>query len=427
MPYKKIYCIGIGGIGLSALAQLLAHEGHEVVGSDRSPSVVTELLEKRGIKVSIGSDASFITPDIELVIYSAAVHEDNPERMRVKELGIPSMTYFQALGKVSEGKKTIAVSGTHGKTTTTAMITKILVDGGLKPTAIIGSLTKDFESNFVAGEGDVFVVEACEYKKHFLHVTPTVLVITNIEWDHTDFFGSLREVIGAFNELARKIVSGGAVIFNGKSTSTLQALDGVRARQVPYEVESAPPLELIGEFNRENARAAKAAVRALFPQVEEEQMDASLQSFKGTWRRFEYKGKTQEGALVYDDYAHHPTAMQLTIEAAKKKFPHKKIIVAFHPHLYSRTKSLMVDFAEALSHASTAVIAPIFAAREESDPEVTSKVLAEYARRAGGTVQALPDFDSIEKWLRTEAKEDDVIITMGAGDIYKVADSLVVK
>jgi len=422
---KRIHCIGIGGIGISALAQLLVHDGSVVTGSDRSTSVVTELLERKGIKVFIGSDASNITRDTELVIYSAAVPDENKELSKAREINIPLMNYFEALGQVSQNKKTIAVSGTHGKTTTTAMITKILVDLGYKPTAVIGSLTKDFESNFVPGEGDLFVVEACEYRKHFLHIKPDVLVITNIEWDHTDFYPTLYSVIDSFAQMAQGIKEGGSVVFNSLSATAIKALEGIVRKLAPYESEKVSKLGLIGEFNVENAKAAKAAVRALYPDADEKIIDESLRSFKGTWRRFDFKGKTKAGALVYDDYAHHPTAISATIEGAKEQFPGKRIIVAFHPHLYSRTKSLLVEFAESLAHASAAVIAPIFAAREQSDPEISSEILAQYSRRVGGNVTALNSFSEIEEWLSREGKEGDVIITMGAGDIYKVADALV--
>ena len=421
---KNIYCVGIGGIGLSALAQLLQHEGHSVSGSDRSPSHVTALLEKKGIAVDIGQDRA-IPEGIEFVIYSAAVPADNHQRKDAADRAIPQMTYFEALGKVSEMKRTIAICGTHGKTTTTAMITKILVDLGASPSAIIGSLTKDFESNFVPGESDLFVVEACEYRRHFHHIAPSVLVITNIELDHTDYYKDMSDMLDAFHVMAKKVPEAGFIVANLNSESTREALLGIETKQLDYIDEYSPDLRLLGDFNRTNARAAKRAVRAVLPQVSDAEMDESLRTFKGTWRRFEYLGETPEGALVFDDYAHHPTAIRETLKAARERFPGKKLVVAFHPHLYSRTKSLFAEFAEAFHDADDVIIAPIFAAREEEDPTISHRILAAKTRTKHATAEALDSFPEIREKIRTSAGQGDIIITMGAGDIYKVAEELV--
>jgi UDP-N-acetylmuramate--alanine ligase len=420
---KRIYCIGIGGIGVSALAQYLQHEGHEVSGSDRSPSPVTELLEKRGIAVHIGTRPENLQ-GIEYVIYSDAVPEDNEERVEAKRLGIPQVTYFEALGNITETKKTIAVCGTHGKTTTTAMITKMLVDLGMKPTAIIGSLTKDFESNFISGEGDLLVVEACEYRRHFHHIQPTVLVITNIELDHTDYYKDLPDMVDAFHTMIGKVPPSGTVIANPNSENVALALLNQTVSIVDYTKEYAPDLRLIGEFNKMNARAAKAAVKAVVPHADEATLDASLSAFQGTWRRFEFVGETAGGALVFDDYAHHPTAIRETLKAARARFPDKKIIVAFHPHLYSRTKSLFAEFSAAFGDADGAIIAPIYAAREPNDPTISNSILAAQTQTRGGVAQAINSFTEIGEELQTRAAAGDVIVTMGAGDIYKVAEAI---
>ena len=421
---KRIHCVGIGGIGVSALAQLLQHEGHIVSGSDRSPSHVTALLEKKGIEVLIGHDKP-LPADVEFVIYSDAVPADNPERAEALKRGIPQMTYFEALGKVSEGKRTIAVCGTHGKTTTTAMITKMLVDLGASPTAIIGSLTKDFESNFVAGDSDLFVVEACEYRRHFHHLHPTVLVVTNIELDHTDYYKDMDDLNDSFKVMISKVPLTGTVVANTMQESVRRALLGSMVTTVDYWAEYSPDLRLIGEFNKMNAKAAKSAVKAVLPRVADAELDESLRSFQGTWRRFEFIGETPEGALVFDDYAHHPTAIRETLKATRARFPDKKITVAFHPHLYSRTKSLFKEFSEAFVDADTAIIAPIYAAREENDPSISNAILAEATKTKEGHAIALESFEEIREKLRSEAGAGDVIVTMGAGDIYKVAEALV--
>lgn len=416
--------VGIGGIGMSALAQLLVHQGREVSGSDREESPVVSMLAKKGIVVAIGHDGCNIPAACELLIYSDAVPKDNVERVRAREMKVPEMSYFEALGEITKNSRTIAVAGTHGKTTTTSMLAKILQEAGKEPTAIIGSIVRDFGSNFLAGRPDLFVVEACEYRDHLLKLSPEILVITNIELDHTDYFPNLTALQNTFRTAAERVPKTGTIVTNPADPNIKSILKDVSANVVDYTREDVPALGLIGEFNRMNARAAAAAARAAFPGIMQGTIDRALASFRGSWRRFEYKGETPNGALVYDDYAHHPTAILKTIEAAREKFPRKKIVVAFHPHLYSRTKSFLKEFAEALATADSAIVAPIYAARERMDPAVTNHVLADLARKQGGKVEALNSFDEIRDALLKE-QEDALIITMGAGDIYKVAEQIV--
>ncbi|MBI5470577.1 UDP-N-acetylmuramate--L-alanine ligase [Candidatus Kaiserbacteria bacterium] len=431
---EKIYMVGIGGIGMSALAQLLVSKGKDVSGSDRSESPTTELLAKKGIKVTFGHGN--IPDGTELLIYSDAVWGDNPERKEAKEKGIPQISYFEALGEVSKGMRTIAVAGTHGKTTTTGMLTKILVDAGAKPTAIIGSIVKDFKSNFVAGNSDLFIVEACEYKDHLLKLSPEILVITNVEYDHTDFFPSLKEVQETFRKAAEAVSANGYIVCNPSDANLLPVLSAkggsasggknIKAKIVDYTQKAVGNLQLAGEFNRENARAALAAALAIMPDLSPEAAVKSLSQFQGSWRRFEFKGETSGGALVYDDYAHHPTAVKKTIEMAHEKFPGKKIIVAFHPHLFSRTRDLMDGFAESLATADEVILAPIFAAREEPIEGVTSDVLAGKISFLGTPVKAFASLHEIYLHLTRSSKLEasTLLITMGAGDIYKVAEQI---
>ncbi len=416
---KNIHMVGIGGIGMSALAQLLVSRGHTVTGSDREESPTTKLLTEKGIAVQIGHGAAS-PAGVGLVVYSDAVGADNAERQDAREKKIEQKSYFEMLGKISADMRTIAVAGTHGKTTTTGMITKILSDAGEKPTAIIGSIVRDFGSNFLAGDDKLFVVEACEYRDHLLELSPEILVITNIELDHTDFFPSLSALQNTFRAAVEKVPAHGAIIANPNDPNVAAVLKGAKARVIDYTQKAIGELQLVGEFNRENARAALAAAQAAVPKISQEAAVKSLSDFKGSWRRFEFKGETPNGALVYDDYAHHPTAVAKTIAGAREKFPDKRIVVAFHPHLFSRTKSFLKEFAEALSNADKAIIAPIYAAREKNDPTVSHHILAEHA---GENVIALDSFDEIRDALLKE-KEGTLIITMGAGDIYKVAEQI---
>ncbi len=423
MQIDKIHFVGIGGVGMSALAQYFADHGARVTGSDRSASPVTEMLGKNGITVLMPQRAENVPEDAEWVVYSDAVPADNPERARAAARGISQCSYFQMLGKISEGKRTIAIAGTHGKTTTTGMLAKILTDAGGSPTVIVGSIVRDFESNYVHGDSDVFVVEACEYKDHVLELSPETLVITNLEWDHTDYFDSLESLQQSFRKAVQKVPEHGAIVTNPNNPNIAPVLEGAKARVIDYTQEPARELLLPGDFNQMNARAAAAAARLVRPDLAEAQIAASLAAFHGTWRRFEYKGKTARGADVFDDYAHHPTAVASTLRALREK-TEGRVFVAFHPHLYSRTHDLFADFAKAFSGADEVLIAPIYAAREIDDGRVSSEKLAA-AIAAHGTPARAASFTEIEAAFENEPKEGDAVMTMGAGDIYKVADALV--
>lgn len=403
---SHVHFVGIGGIGMSALAQLYAARDVRVSGSDRDVSPTTRLLEEMGISVSLDHRAEHVPHDAALVVYSDAVPAENPERARARELNIPEQSYFEALGEVSRTAQTIAVSGTHGKTTTTAMLTKILKDAGKNPTAIIGSIVKDFGSNVVVGDPALFVVEACEYRDHLLELHPKYLVITNIEWDHTDWFATEADLHATFQKAIAHVPADGKVI----------------DRKV-YDTEPEYELSLIGEFNKDNARAASAAARAAFPDISEAQIRESLKSFQGSWRRFEYHGVSRNGALLYDDYAHHPTAVSKTLEAVRERFPHLRVVVAFHPHLFTRTRDFMEGFAESLAKADEVLVAPIYPAREAPIPGVTSDVLAEHVRGRGVTAESLESLEAVAERLASYG-EGTLVVTMGAGDIYKVVEQL---
>jgi len=419
---KRIHMVGIGGIGMSALAQMLAHKGVTVSGTDRDESPTTALLREKGIDVRIGHGD--LPLDIELLVYSDAVPSENPERAAGRERSVAEKSYFQVLGEISRGMRTIAVAGTHGKTTTTGMLTKILVDAGVSPTAIIGSIVKDFGSNFVAGTSDVFVVEACEYRNHVLELSPEILVITNIELDHTDFFSSLSALQETFRKAVARVQEGGVIIANTQDPRVAPVIAGARARVIDYTQKAIGELQLVGEFNRENGRAALCAAEAVSPRLSLEGGVTSLASFKGSWRRFDYRGETARGALVFDDYAHHPTAVKKTIAAAREKYPGKQIVVAFHPHLYSRTRDLFDEFVDALATGDSVLLAPIYAARESDPGDISSERLAEAIRAKNPQARAYESLAAVRDALLAGTSERHLIITMGAGDIYKIAEEI---
>lgn len=415
--------IGIGGIGVSAVARMMLGRGVSVTGSDRAPSLVTEKLEADGARIFFGHDAKHLAPEVDLVVYSPAIPDDNPELVAAYERGIQVLSYPEALGMISRGMRTVAVSGTHGKTTTTAMIAEVLVGAKLSPTVIVGSLLKS-GSNFVAGTSDIFVVEACEYKRSFLNLAPEILVITNIDNDHLDYYGTIEGVQKAFAELVEKVPAHGAIVCDPSDPRVAPVLAKAAARIVDYTKENLTILLAVsGEHNIKNAKAALAVVRILG--VGGEEAEKFLAQFEGTWRRMEYKGKMESRALVYDDYAHHPTEVKATLQGFRAKYPEGNIRVVFQPHLYSRTKLLLNDFAQSFNDADEVIVAPIYAAREANDPEISADILATEISKHHKNAHVVGGFPDIEKYLRDTATTSDVIITMGAGNIYKVGESLI--
>lgn len=425
MNYTNIYMVGIGGIGMSALAQLLKYQGKTVTGSDREESPTTQLLKTRDIQVSIGH-LDKLPEGVEAVIYSDAIPSDNKERASAKELNIPQFSYFEALGEISKGKFTITISGAHGKTTTTAMLGKLLTEAGKDPTVVVGSIIKDFNSNFRAGDSDLFVVEGCEYMDHLLKLDTNILVITNIEHDHPDYFKDLAHVQHTFKRAIDQLPKDGIIVTNPSDINIAPILEGVTQTIIDYTKEDISGSNLTG-FNEMNGKAAVAGARAYDSLLTDFELIDSLGSFQGAWRRFDYIGKASSGADVYDDYAHHPTEVRKTLEIIKE-LSYQHVVVAFHPHLISRTKAFFSDFVDALSLADNIIIAPIYKARAEKEEEgVTSEALVQALKEKGKDAEHLETFDEIAQALEKKTKESDVIITMGAGDIYKVADMLVKK
>ncbi len=421
---KNIHFIGIGGIGVSAIARMMMLAGKNVSGSDTTRSRITDALKGLGARIFIGHKEGNIAKNTDLIIYTVAVLKTNPELVAAKKRGIPVLTYPEALGLVSRDKYTIAVSGTHGKTTTTAMIAHVLTKAGFHPTAVVGSLLKDSRTNFIAGKGEYFVAEACEYKKSFLNLSPQILVITNIDNDHLDYYKTFANLQKAFHEMAMKVPPNGYIVTNPKDKKVAPALRGVVAKVVDYIKVRAPRTLLApGAHNVSNARAAIAVAEVLgIPRIK---VERALATFPGTWRRFEYKGKTKRGALIYDDYAHHPTEIAATLAGARELFPKKRITVVFQPHLYSRTKLLLSLFATALGKADSVIVTDIYAAREKRDHSISAGMLADKVRRINRNTLYLSKFKDIATELKKSRGPKDIIITMGAGNVFQVAEDMV--
>ena len=420
---KKAHFVGIGGIGVSAIARMMLLEGKVVSGSDTASSAIIDELRKLGAEIFLGHSADNVADDVDLIVYTPAVDFENQELKKGKKLKIPTLSYPEILGLISKNKYTIAISGAHGKTTTTAMIGKILMDAKKDPIIIVGSLLKDIHSNFVAGKGKYFVVEACEYKKSFLNLNPKIIVITNIDNDHLDYYGNLENIKKAFGEFAAKLSEEGYLICDTNDNNLKGIIKKTKGKIIDYaKVAASFNLKIPGEHNIKNAQAAMAVAEIL--EIDKGKAIESLNNFSGTWRRFEYKGKTKNGVIVYDDYGHHPTEIKATLKGAREFFGDKKIWCVFQPHLYSRTKLLLNDFGESFGGADEIILADIYAAREPKDKNINSKMLAEEIIKNGGAATYVESFDKIAKLLAEKAKKGDVIITMGAGDVYKVGEML---
>lgn len=409
MPLEKkarqVYFVGIGGIGMSGLARLMSAKGDKVAGSDQNDSALTSELQAEGIPVSIGHKAENLPKGCDLLVFSEAVAEDNPERQEARQRSISELNYFQALGEFAKPYRVIAVSGTHGKTTTTAMLGLILIEAGLDPTVLVGSKVKEFGGkNVRLGQSDLFVVEACEYRRNFLPLYPWLLGVLNMELDHLDYFKDEADYKKAFQALASQSQK---VIW----PRDYQAYQG--------------PLGVPGEHNRWNAGMARQLAKTCG--VSEEVIEKSLSQFQGTWRRMEYKGQLPSGALLYDDYAHHPTEIRATLQALREKYPKKRLIAVFQPHQYSRTHFFLEEFAHSFERADQVIFADIYAARDtaEDKASVSLQDLLEKTKQFHPNVLVGGDLKETEDHLKKESHSNEVLILMGAGNIGALGERLI--
>lgn len=422
MSAKHVHLIGIGGIGISALARLLLREGKHISGTNDSESAQTlNALRGQGVVIGLGTDPLLLPVDADAFVYSLAWEKNAPTLMaEARNRGVPIFTYFEGLGDVSEAYQTIAISGTHGKTTTTAMTATVLSACGLSPRAIVGSIVPEWESNYLHGSSAIFVVEACEYQRSFTHLTPFVLAITNIEEDHLDYYKDLADIESAFREVAEKVPRDGAIVADMTIPSVARVVAGLSARIVDYKefLSQVPLLKIPGEHNRKNAAVALATAHILG--ISGERAQRALESFQGTARRFEYKGETKNGAVVFDDYAHHPSEIRATLAGAQERFPNKRIVAVFQPHLFSRTEQLFAGFVDALSRADEVVVAPIYAAREKDPGTITSQMVVTGIHARNPNVSYVESRDLLAQKI-SSYKSDSVVVVMGAGDIGEVA------
>ena len=445
-PGRRGHLIGIGGVSMSSLADVLWGMGIAISGSDMNRNKNVVGLTEKGIPVSIGHKAENITREIEFVVRTAAVHDDNPEIIRANALGIPVFERTQAWGAISKDySNALCISGTHGKTTTTSMCTHIMMAADKDPTVMIGGTLPLLNAGHRVGHGNTIIMEACEYYNSFLSLHPTVAVILNVEADHLDFFKDLRDVQHSFREFALRTPEDGYVVANLDDASTMATIRDIPRKIMTFGLSReadvyAENIEFLGAnshfdimfkgkhftdvtlhvpglHNVKNALAATAAAICLG--VRPNAVKYGLAGFNGAGRRFEFKGK-YNGADVYDDYAHHPGELKALLDTVEG-LNYKRCILVFQPHTYTRTAALFEDFVTQLKRPDVLLLAEIFAAREKNTIGISSAALAERVEGA----EFYPTFPELEEELKRKAQPGDIILTVGAGDVYKIGENIV--
>ena len=445
-----VHFIGIGGISMSGLAEILLKENFTISGSDNKESALTLHLEQAGAKIFYGQKASNIIEGIDVVVYTAAIREDNEEFMAAKNAELPMLSRAELLGQLMTNYEVpIAVSGTHGKTTTTSMLSHILLAAEKDPTISVGGILKAIGGNIRVGNSGVFVTEACEYTNSFLNFLPKISIILNIDEDHLDFFKDLADIRRSFRKFAELLPEDGTLIINGAIPDLHEITDGLCCNVCTFGLDSSMnygatnimhnkegeasfdfiknrefvdriSLSVNGNFNVENALASIAVADTIG--ISAKVSETGLKSFTGTKRRFERKGEFN-GINIIDDYAHHPTEIIASLKAARH-FPHREMWCIFQPHTYTRTKALFNEFVDALTLPDHIILADIYAAREVNTIGISSKDVADALKEAGADVYYFPTFEEIENFCRENCQKGDLLITMGAGDVVNIGENL---
>lgn len=449
--YKNIHFIGIGGVSMSGLAQYLKNEGFNISGSDKNVSDTTKNLESLGIKVFYEQTAMNIQSDIDLVVFTSAISKENLELVEAKKRGIYCAERAELLGKVMERfKYPLSIAGTHGKTTTTSLVSSIMLEAGVDPTITVGGFLPAINGNFKIGKNDYFVVETCEYCDNFLWFKPHSAIILNVELDHTDYFKSEEQYYNSFNKFAKGVKKEGCVVINSGIKDYKKIIKDVEATVITVGLENADyiakNIEYSNDFNKfdiykgdEYVTTLKTHVKgehnvlnclcaygmADFLNIDKEKISKGLEDFSGINRRLQFKGNIKD-IDIYDDYAHHPTEIKTTLKTVSN-MGYNKVWAIFQPHTYSRTKSLLKDFSESFENCSEALIIDIYSAREPFDDSVSSKQLSEMINNFSQNSVYLDSFNSAKEYVMKNAKNGDLIITMGAGDVYKIGEEIIQK
>ncbi|MGE0374428.1 MAG: UDP-N-acetylmuramate--L-alanine ligase [Planctomycetaceae bacterium] len=449
---RDAHLVGIGGSGMQGLAELLSGFRVRVTGSDQHiPPHLFWSMHRRGLRASQGHAASHLPQEADVLIYSPAVPHENPERREAERRGVPQLSLSEALGRIMANRSGVSVAGTHGKTSTTALLGHVLEAAGESPSVLTGGEILGRGVSGRAGSGPLFVVESCEYRGHFLNLTPRHMILTNLEADHFDCFGTLEESIDVFRQFAARLPADGTLLVNYDSPTALEAVQGTKARVQSFGSRAGADwwlgglqpsgrgwrfqvfrraklfgvfdLPLPGRHNVLNSLAVVAMCHRLG--VKRRMIAEGLRSFRGVRRRFEVLGSWR-GMTLVDDYAHHPTAIRVTLRTAREAFPRRRIWCVFQPHQISRTRALFADFVRSLSRADRVLVSPVFAARESGsdDQSRLSVRMADRIRRLGTPAQFVDSLDRIISTIETEAAPGDVLLILGAGDVDRIGHDL---
>lgn len=412
----KIYCSGIGGIGLSAYAALQKSSGHTVSGSDRTASIVTDDLIQQGISVFFEQDGSRVPRDADLFVYSEAVPSDAPERICARQAGVPCLSYFEALGELSREYRTvIAVCGSHGKSSTVSMAAVMLVESGKNPTVIVGTRVPQLDgNNWRCGTKDLLLVEACEYRSSFLNFHPQIVLMTNADWDHVDAFPSEKEYEAAYVHFLKQVPSDGIVITHGQDPLCSGMTQKAGCQMVDADTEDLISLKVPGEHMQKNAQLVLALATKLG--IPKEHAEVSLKNYRGCWRRMEMKGY-YDTIPVIDDYAHHPTEIRATLKALHEAYAGRRLVCIFQPHMHNRTREFYKDFCTAFDDADAVILTDVYDARNAVESGCID--IQKFARDIGATYSG--DLKETEKYVRSIATVGDILVCMGAGDITNLA------
>lgn len=421
----NIFCSGIGGIGLSAYARHMKARGHTVSGSDAKESALIAALRQGGIDVATTQDGAALPATLDLLVYSEAIPADAPERRLAQQRGVRSLSYFGAVGEMTRDASTcICIAGTHGKSTTTAMIAKLFIDAGKDPNVILGTLSRELDGqNWRTGTGP-WIIEACEYRRSFLSLHPTTIVLTTVDGDHFDAFRDRDDYHAAFREFIARLPTHAPIIVHGSDPDILRVIDRESHMVIDADSHPAPTLSIPGEHMRQNAQLVLALAQTFG--IPDSTTRQSLASFHGTWRRMEHRGRMSTGALVIDDYAHHPKEIQATLQAIHESHPGAKIHCIFQPHTHDRTLALWDDFAGSFYRANTVVVPDIYGARAGSDRSQADPALLVSAIQKSSKVPAVfvQDLDGAATWATEHANNGDVVVLMGAGTVTSLAERL---
>ena len=452
--YKNIHMIGIGGVSMSGIAAILKNWGFNITGSDKSESENTIKLAEYGIKVTIGHNLKDVA-NSDVVVYSAAIKEDDPEICKAHELNIPTIERADFLGEITRCfKDTICISGTHGKTTTTSMVSLCFIEALENPSIQVGAYLKQIDGNYLVGSSEHFIIEACEYVESFLKFSPKAEIVLNIDNDHLDYFKTFENIKNAFIKYVKLLPKDGILITNGDDNNCLDLLEHTNAQTITYGITNKNTnffavnivfdddgfpefdvyhndefyerikLSVPGMHNVLNSLACIALCD--FYKIDKKYIKSALSKFTGAHRRFEFKGKINNNVSIYDDYAHHPTEIIATAKSLMNK-KYNKSWVIFQPHTYSRTKTLLEDFAKAILNFDNIIILDIYAAREKNTYNITSKDLVTKIISLGKDAKYIPDFEDCVKYVKNHVDNNDIVITLGAGTVTNIGNMLADK